>query len=78
MGKFDPVPSKKGLIMGRPRKLDTDDRYNEESLNLGDTDSREKRDDSDDEDMLPELGETNRTNSFDRLRDAVAFGDGGY
>jgi hypothetical protein len=61
------------IIMARPRKLDTDDRYNEEALNLGETDVREKRYDIDDE-MLPELGETNRTNSFDRLTDAVAFG----
>ena len=63
--------------MGRPRKLEEDDRYSEESLNMGETDSRERYEDSDTEDMLPELGETNRTNSFDRLTDAVAFGDGG-
>lgn len=67
--------------MARPRKLESDDRYNEESLNLteGDSrsDSREKRYNADDE-MLPELGETNRTNSFDRFSDAVSFGDGGY
>ena len=64
--------------MARPRKLEPDDRYNEESLNLGETDSREKRDTEDGDEMLFELGETNRTNSFDRLTDAVAFGDGGY
>ena len=64
--------------MARPRKLEADDRYNEESLNMEESDSREKRYDSETEDMLPELGETNRTNSFDRLTDAVSFGDGGY
>ncbi len=63
--------------MGRPRKLETDDRYNEEALNLHDTHHRESSYDADD-DMLPELGETNRTNSFERLNDAVSFGDGGY
>ena len=63
--------------MARPRKLENDDRYNEEALNLQETDHRERRRDSDEE-MLPELGETNRTNAFDRLTDAVAFGDGGY
>ena len=64
--------------MGRPRKVEEDDRYSEEALNMGENDGREKRYDSESEDMLPELGETNRTNTFDRLTDAVTFGDGGY
>ena len=63
--------------MARPRKLQPDDRYNEESLNMEESDSRERRIDPDEE-MLAELGETRRTNSFERLSDAVAFGDGGY
>ena len=62
--------------MGRPRKLETDDRYNEESLNLHETDEPTLTQDSDD--MLSELGESDDNNSFDRLNDAVAFGDGGY
>ena len=63
--------------MGRPRKLETDDRYNEESLNLHDTDHRESSHDPD-EDLLPELGQGDNRSSFRRLTDAVAFGDGGY
>ena len=62
--------------MGRPRKLEEDARYNEDALNLGETDSRE-RFDSDADDLLPELGD-DRRNSHERLTDAVSFGDGGY
>jgi hypothetical protein len=64
--------------MGRPRKLENDDRYSEESLNLQEGDTREARYDSDGDEMLVELGDTNRRNSFERLTDAVSFGDGGY
>ena len=61
--------------MGRPRKLDTDDRYNEETLNLHDPEDGAR---DPDEDAVLELGERDESNSFNRLNDAVLFGDGGY
>lgn len=58
--------------MARPRKIDTDDRYNEESLNLN-QDSKSVSYDEDD--SVPELGATDPRGRFARLNDRALFGD---
>jgi hypothetical protein len=58
--------------MARPRKIDTDDRYNEESLNLN---SDSKSFSYDDEESVPELGAADPRGRFARLNDRSLFGD---
>jgi hypothetical protein len=59
--------------MARPRKLEADDRYNEESLNFGHEPMHET--DVEIEDVVPELGEAGTEERLDFLRDEDLFPD---
>jgi hypothetical protein len=58
--------------MARPRKLEADDRYNEESLNFGQEPQVEE---GAAEDVVAELGEIDTEERLDFLRDADLFPD---
>jgi hypothetical protein len=60
--------------MARPRNTEDDDRYNEESLNFV-GEQLFPTPDPDKDDILPELGETDRRDSFVSLNDEEFFND---
>lgn len=61
--------------MGRPRKLEQDDRYNEEALSLvQETQAAAYEPEADD--VVPELGELDRQALFESLDDEDSFDEG--
>lgn len=58
--------------MARPRKVENDDRYNEEFLNFGHEPHVEE---AASEDVVAELGEIDAEERMDFLRDADLFPD---
>jgi hypothetical protein len=58
--------------MARPRKVENDDRYNEESLNFG---MEPHVEETNTEDVVAELGEIDTEERLDFLRDADLFPD---